>query len=94
LLVHMIIASSTASGLAFVLLFAFQCKPASYYWNKDQDGSCLDLNIVVILTYIGSVMYLICDLYFAILPMLLIRGLKMDRSTKIALRFILGLGCL
>lgn len=94
LLIYTVMISSTIGGLGFSLLFVLQCHPVSYYWSKAQDGGCLDSNIIAILSYIGSVMFLVSDLYFAILPMFLIRGMKMDRTTKITLRFILGLACL
>jgi hypothetical protein len=43
--------------------------------------------------YPASILALLCDASFAIIPMFLIRTLQLDRKPKIALRVILGMAC-
>jgi hypothetical protein len=61
-LIHMVNLSSAGMGIGFVLLFALQCRPVSFYWNTEQDGSCINPRTIVIMTYIASATALICDL--------------------------------
>lgn len=76
------------------LIWLLQCRPVSYYWNKDQDGSCISREVVMGMEYAYSVQALFCDMTFAILPIVLIRGILVDRLTRVAAKVILGLGCL
>jgi hypothetical protein len=93
ILIYVVLAFSVVCGLAIVLVFLLQCHPMSYFWDKNQDGVCIDPEILVIAMYPYSAQALFCDLSFAILPIFLVRGLQMDRNTKTAVIILLGLGC-
>jgi hypothetical protein len=93
-LIHSVILSSAITAATFTFLWAFQCHPVSFYWNANQDGACIPTLTMKVMMYFGSIVALLCDVAFAILPMIFIRGIKMDPSTKIALRVILGMGCM
>lgn len=84
---------SVLSGLVFFFVTLLQCQPITYFWNKDQNGSCLDPNIIAALTYLYSAISMVCDFTFALLPLHIIRGLQMNVRTKYALIPILGMGC-
>ncbi|KAI0144917.1 hypothetical protein BJ166DRAFT_80602 [Pestalotiopsis sp. NC0098] len=84
---------SVMTGLVFFFVTIFQCHPVTYFWWKEQDGTCIDSGIIAALTYLYSAISVICDFTFALLPLHMIRGLQMHRKTKYALIPILGMGC-
>jgi hypothetical protein len=92
-LVYLVIAITISVGICFFFVSLMQCTPASYFWDKNQQGWCIRPIIIAGLFYPYSVFALFCDSTFAILPIFMLRGLQMDRQTKIALVPILGLGC-
>ncbi|KAH8671503.1 hypothetical protein BX600DRAFT_537877 [Xylariales sp. PMI_506] len=84
---------SVLSGLIFLLITMLQCKPISYFWDQNQDGSCLSTEIIIILVYIYSSFSMVCDFTFALLPVDLLRGLQMKKEVKMSLIPILSMGC-
>ncbi|ROW01310.1 hypothetical protein VMCG_05937 [Cytospora schulzeri] len=82
------------SGMAFFLVTLLQCHPVSYFWNKNQDGACVDVGIVIALTYFYSSLNILCDFTFALLPIVIVRGLNMNRKMKIAIIPLLSMGCI
>lgn len=85
---------SVVSGLVFFFVTLLQCQPITYFWNKDQDGTCINPSIIAALTYLYSAISMVCDFTFALLPLHIIRGLQMNIRTKYALIPILGMGCI
>ncbi|KAF6804786.1 integral membrane protein [Colletotrichum sojae] len=81
------------AGFVFFLVTLFQCMPVSYFWNKDLDGKCIDVNVVIALAYLYSAFSVISDLTFAILPGFLVWGLQLKRRAKLALIPLLVMGC-
>ncbi|KAG6027702.1 hypothetical protein E4U41_000860 [Claviceps citrina] len=82
------------AGLAFFLVTLFQCRPISFYWNKEQrGGTCLPMNIVMALAYLYSVLSVLTDFTLAILPAFVIWNLQLQRRTKIAVIFLVCMGC-
>lgn len=91
--IHSIVVTTVLTGIVFFFVTMFQCNPVSFFWNKDQSGSCVNVEVIMALTYIYSVFSVICDLTFSILPALLIWNLNMDRRTKFALVPIISMAC-
>lgn len=85
---------SVLSGLVFFFVTLLQCQPITYFWNKDQNGTCISPSIIAALTYLYSAINMVCDFTFALLPLHIIRGLQMNIRTKYALVPILGMGCI
>lgn len=85
---------SVVAGFTFFFVTLFQCNPISYFWNKDQDGMCIDGNIVVILAIVYSVFAIISDLTFVLLPMFLVWNLNIKQKDKLALIPLLCMGCM
>jgi hypothetical protein len=85
---------SCASCLCYILVALFQCSPISYYWDRDQTGSCIDIHIVVWLLYMYSTFAVISDFTFALLPAWVVSHLNMKKSMKIALIVLMGMGCM
>lgn len=92
-LIYTVFVFSVVFGLLLILLFLLQCRPISYYWDRNQDGSCINKTVIVNMMYPYSAQALLCDSIFAILPMFIIQSLRVDRNTKMAIHILLGLGC-
>lgn len=83
------------TGLIFFFVTMLQCNPISYFWNKEtQTGTCISIDIIIVLTYIYSAFNIICDFTFALLPIAIVQGLNMHRRLKIAIVPLLGMGCI
>ncbi|KAH0346183.1 integral membrane protein, partial [Aureobasidium melanogenum] len=83
-------------GVPYCLLVTFQCKPVSFWWDLDPNhhGKCISPKVIVINTYIISVLNSVADWTFGILPFFIVRKLQMKRQTKIMVASILGFAAL
>lgn len=86
------------SGLVFFFLMLLQCKPLSYFWNRTNTdpgtgGSCVSINIIIVMTYIYSTFAVLCDFTVGILPIFIAYRLYMKKEAKIALVGILSMAC-
>lgn len=93
-LIYVALLINVMSGLAFFLVTLLQCQPVSYFWDKSQDGTCISAGVIVALTYVYSVFNIICDFIFALLPIVIIQGLNMNKKLKIAIIPLLSMGCI
>ncbi|KAH8647776.1 hypothetical protein BX600DRAFT_118764 [Xylariales sp. PMI_506] len=91
LMIHAIMSTTVVFGIIFLGIAVGQCTPPSYFWDKDQDGWCINSKVLVALTYMYSASSLFSDATYAIFPLFLMRRLNMDRRTKWGLTSILGL---
>lgn len=83
------------TGIIFFFVTTLQCSPISYFWNKEtQAGTCIPIDIIIVLTYIYSSFNIVCDFTFALLPIAIVQGLNMPRRLKIAIVPLLGMGCI
>lgn len=92
-IIYSVMLITVASGVVFFFVTMFQCKPISFFWNKNQDGSCLNMDIIIALTYLYSACSVICDFTFALLPIGIIWGLNINKRSKIALVPIMAMAC-
>lgn len=98
-ILYTVMALTVIAGLIFMFLMLLQCRPLEYFWTKlayDPNiiGTCMDMKIIVIMTYIYSVVAALCDFTVGILPIFLVRKLHMKRQTKIAVMGILSMACM
>lgn len=96
-IIYGVVTTSIVAGIAFFFVCLFQCNPISDFWNRYVDaavGSCLNVQIVIGLFYLYTACNIVADFTLAILPVFLIRGLNMDRRTKILLVPLLGMGAM
>jgi hypothetical protein len=83
------------SCTVFFFACIFQCWPVSYFWNKhDQTGKCVSDQVIIALGYLFSVINIITDFTFALLPAWITSHLNMKLKTKVALTVLMGLGCM
>ncbi|UNI24555.1 hypothetical protein JDV02_010290 [Purpureocillium takamizusanense] len=84
---------TVVAGGVFFFVTLFQCNPISSYWDKDQGGHCLNMNIIMALAYLYSVFSVITDFTFAILPGFIIWHLKLKTRARVALIGLVVMGC-
>ncbi|KAI4623708.1 uncharacterized protein J4E88_009345 [Alternaria novae-zelandiae] len=81
-------------GLVFFFVTLFQCHPISFFWDKNNPaGTCINVDVIIGLTFLYSAISVISDFTFAILPFFLIWGLNMSVKTRVLLIPILGMAC-
>ncbi|KAF2020014.1 hypothetical protein BU24DRAFT_131223 [Aaosphaeria arxii CBS 175.79] len=94
-IVYIVMGLTVLTGLVFFFVTLFQCSPISYFWNKKlENGTCVNVDIIIALTFLYSGINAIVDFTFGILPMWLVWNLNMRKSEKLALIPILGMACI
>ncbi|KAJ5205748.1 hypothetical protein N7491_003627 [Penicillium cf. griseofulvum] len=107
-ILYTVMAFTVISGLIFMFLMLLQCKPLEYFWTRLYNGptvshvydnpivigSCIDMSIIVNMTYVYSAFAALCDFTVGLLPIFLVRNLHMKRQTKIAVMGILSMACI
>ncbi|KAL6710409.1 hypothetical protein ACN47E_009355 [Coniothyrium glycines] len=92
-IIYGVMTLTVVTGLVFFLVTLLQCTPIDFFWNKNQDGWCVNIDVIIGLTFLYSVCSVICDFTFAILPIFLVWNLNMSARTRLALIPILGMAC-
>lgn len=102
LTLYSVMGLTVLAGLVFLFLMLFQCRPLSFFWtrmanhpvvNIDGEGSCIDMEIIVAMTYVYSIFAAMCDFTVGILPIFLVRKLHMKHQTKMVVIGILSMAC-
>lgn len=57
-------------------------------------GTCYDANIFTAVVFVNAVVGTTADYIYALIPVWMIWGIQMDRNSKVAVSFVLGLGVL
>ncbi|KKK12993.1 hypothetical protein ARAM_000915 [Aspergillus rambellii] len=87
------------AGLAFMFVLLLQCRPLAYFWTRTAfdpniKGSCISMDIIVVMTYIYSAFAALCDFTVGILPIFIVHKLHMRTKTKLAVIGILSMACI
>jgi hypothetical protein len=93
LIIYGVMMITVCTGIVFFFVTLFQCSPISFFWNKDQPGTCVNVEVIIALTYLYSAFSVISDFTCAILPIFLVWKLNMGKKTKLALIPIMGMAC-
>ncbi|CZT20139.1 uncharacterized protein RCC_05996 [Ramularia collo-cygni] len=80
---------SSAAHLVFVLMFMFACQPLSRIFDFSIEGYCLPFSAV---NYALGATVVVLDVTIFLLPIPLIRRLRLDRATKTGLIIVFALG--
>jgi hypothetical protein len=83
-------------AVPYCLLCTFQCNPVSFWWdlNPNHHGKCISPDVIMILTYVVSVLNSVADWTFGLLPFFMVRKLQMKKQTKVLVISILGFAAL
>ncbi|KAL4931364.1 uncharacterized protein BDV17DRAFT_256685 [Aspergillus undulatus] len=98
-ILYTVMALTVITGLVFMFIMLLQCKPLEYFWTRtafdpNVTGSCIDIEIVINMTYVYSAFAALCDFTVGILPISLVHKLHMRKQTKFAVVGILGMACI
>ncbi|KAK1986841.1 hypothetical protein LZ30DRAFT_240947 [Colletotrichum cereale] len=94
-IIYIVMMLTVCTGVVFFFVTLLQCQPISYFWNqRTQEGHCVPIDVIIALTFLYSAFSVICDFTFAILPIVLIWKLKMNRKTKLALVPVMAMACI
>jgi hypothetical protein len=108
-ILYTVMALTVIAGLVFMFLMLLQCRPLEFFWtrlynaptiahlddpNLPVKGSCIDMSIIVNMTYVYSAFAALCDFTVGLLPIFLVHNLHMKRQTKIAVMAILSMACM
>ncbi|KGO65691.1 hypothetical protein PITC_008070 [Penicillium italicum] len=98
-ILYIVMVLAVIAGLIFMFLMLLQCKPLEYFWTRLAEdpaikGRCIDMKIIVTMTYVYSAFAALCDFTVGLLPVFLVHKLHMKRQTKIAVVGILGMACI
>lgn len=85
--------STALSGAIFFFVTLFQCHPISFFWDKEEDGTCVKPDIIIALATLYSVFAVISDFIFALLPGIIVWNLQLHKKTKYSLIPLLAMGC-
>ncbi|KAM0244501.1 hypothetical protein ACHAP5_006182 [Fusarium lateritium] len=78
-------------ALGCLLVDVLQCIPLKAVWG-DGTGKCLSNGQLAGLGFAVSILDIVSALFYAIMPVFLLKGLQMGLRTKIAIIILLGLG--
>ncbi|KAJ8116936.1 hypothetical protein OPT61_g1757 [Boeremia exigua] len=93
-IVYIVMGLTVLTGMVFFFVTLLQCAPISFFWDKfSQTGWCVNIDVIIALTFLYSVVSVICDFTFAILPIFLVWNLNMSVNTRLMLIPILGMAC-
>lgn len=93
-IIYIVMGLTVLTGLVFFFVTLLQCTPISFFWDKfSQTGWCVNIDVIIALTFLYSVISVICDFTFALLPIFLVWNLNMSSNTKLMLIPILGMAC-
>ncbi|KAJ6110263.1 hypothetical protein N7486_002498 [Penicillium sp. IBT 16267x] len=97
-ILYIVMVLTVLAGLVFFFLMLLQCKPVSFFWNQTKEdpsieGYCIDIHIIVTMTYIYSAFAAMCDFTVGILPIFLVKDLHMKKNAKLAVIGILSMAC-
>lgn len=95
-IIWIVMSLTVLTGAVFFFVTLFQCNPISHFWNQviGAKGSCINVEIIIALTYLYGTISAICDFTFGILPIFLVWNLNMRKTVKIALVPILSMACM
>ncbi|KAJ5347065.1 hypothetical protein MYU51_019945 [Penicillium brevicompactum] len=103
LLLYSVMVLTVLAGLVFMFLMLLQCKPLSFFWtrlayhpvrNIPGEGKCIDMEIIIAMTYVYSAFAAMCDFTVGILPIFVVHNLQMKKQTKVAVIGILSMACI
>ncbi|GME59358.1 putative integral membrane protein [Neofusicoccum parvum] len=88
--------ATAVTGIVFTFVTLFQCQPVAYFWTRflGTQGKCLNIIVVIGLTYFYSAVNALCDFTFGLLPLFMLWNLNMSKRMKLALAPILSMACI
>ncbi|PYH49734.1 putative integral membrane protein [Aspergillus saccharolyticus JOP 1030-1] len=98
-ILRIVMVLTVVAALVFMFLMLLQCRPVSYFWTRKAfddsiHGECINMEIIIAMTYVYSAFAALCDFTVGILPIFIVKNLHMRKQTKMAVVGILGMACI
>ncbi|PYI20468.1 hypothetical protein BO99DRAFT_431652 [Aspergillus violaceofuscus CBS 115571] len=98
-ILRIVMVLTVVAALVFMFLMLLQCRPVSYFWTRKAfddsiHGVCINMEIIIAMTYVYSAFAALCDFTVGILPFFIVKNLHMRKQTKMAVVGILGMACI
>ncbi|KAM3074472.1 hypothetical protein ACMFMG_002725 [Clarireedia jacksonii] len=77
-------------GTVYVLVVILQCHPVSGWWMIPERKGCVSPKVIAYTTYVASGVNAVADWVFGLLPVFIIKDLKMSRRMKITVNGLLS----
>lgn len=90
--IYVIMGFLIISTLGLVVALLAQCRPLRALYDLDLKGKCYSENVSTSIAYVQAAINIFTDFTCAGLPALIIRRLQINRSLKIGLSVVMGLG--
>lgn len=84
----------TCLTIGFILWLTFMCTPVQAQWDPSVNGSCASRKSYMISVYVLSAISAVTDVIMAIMPVFILRELKIDLRTRCYAVATMGLGSL
>ncbi|PWY63031.1 integral membrane protein, partial [Aspergillus heteromorphus CBS 117.55] len=97
--IYAVMACTVVVGLTFMFLLLFQCQPVAYFWTRASfdgtvAGRCLNIEVIIAMTYTYSAVAAVCDLAVGVLPVVIVRKLQMPWRRKVAAVGLCSIACI
>jgi len=90
-IIRLVIVGTAIFGLAYLCEVLAQCRPLSAFWTESPGSPhCFSPRAIVITTYIASIINAGADWTFGILPIFIVKDLKISRRQKVVVAGILA----
>jgi hypothetical protein len=96
IIIWVVIAVVAVFSIFYFFLLVFQCSPISFFWTQFQGvpGTCLPVAVTTNATYVHSAVSALADWTLCVLPIFVVKDLKMNPRTKVTVALLLGIGAL
>jgi len=83
------IALISAYGLAALICNIFACTPIHYFWNRNIPGHCINL---MVYWFCNAVFNIITDIVVCVMPLPVLKDLRLPKKQKYSLLLVFALG--
>ena len=93
IIIWIVMVFSSVAGITLMFTIMYQCQPIEFFWtqytSRPDEGHCIDPNVIIGFIYAHGAVGCICDWTLGILPWVMVRGLNMNRRTKVTVGILL-----
>ena len=94
--IYAVLTVTVIFSMFYLVWMLLLCHPVSYFWeqllDRNMKGHCRTAKDIVPATYAHGVVMCLGDLSLAILPVVLVAKLHLNRQTKVSVAILLALG--
>ena len=93
IILWLLIVTSVITTLIAIIAVLIRCKPVAASWNPAL-GTCINQNIIIVLTYVVSAVNIATDWSVAIIPIFILWNVQMRSTLKRMVWLVMAVGVL